>query len=485
MDELTRSPAPSRILYVRISCLLLLATVVVPGAVAQGRAETEVREKTVELDISASWKGWAGGLIAADLNGDGTRDVIVSQPGSPEQLVAYELSGVKLWKRTPDMHLGAIAEDDGLPGRHGPGVQAEDVDDDGQTEVVFVGAEGRLHLLNGATGKTERQVELPPVDAYYDHWEHVVLADFENDQDTDVLLQASADVTGEDYLKGVHIAGYSMPDLLDEETSANALFERYDFHSPGHSVAGVADLDDDGRDEVIGADLIDDDGEKLTSLSLERRSHEHIDSYQFGDIDPDRPGLEVTAAKQGGGNEIVLYDTEGILWKYSEKSGLTDGDKVQIGDFDPDRPGLEIYLRGKESDDQWVLDHGGNKIGDYNFDTQAPDSWTEEGVEDIWNLRWTGADKVLLTGKERHKRGDVGIYDAMDPSRTFRQFDAKTDRLYVADVAGDWREELLAISGNTLHVYQSTAENPNPNRESLWDDRTYRLDRMTWNYYSP
>lgn len=31
-----------------------------------------------------------------------------------------------------------------------------------------------------------------------------------------------------------------------------------------------------------------------------------------------------------------------------------------------------------------------------------------------------------------------------------------------ADVAGDWREELIVLAGNELHIYQNTAPNPEP-----------------------
>jgi hypothetical protein len=444
----------------------------------------DVDKKVIPLDLPTSW-GDSGGMIAADVNGDGARDFVISQQGDPDQLGVYASSGDKLWKRTPDLWLGDKTENEGLPGLHGPGVQAGDADGDGDAEVMFVNAEGALLLLDGATGATEHAVSLPAVDSYYGRWEHVVLADFDDDAGSDVLLQASGDVTGNDYLKGVHIAAYSTDDLIENGPTAEALFARDDFHRPGHRVAGVADLDADGRDEVIGADLIDDTGETLVSLSLDRTSREHIDSYQYGDIDSDRPGLEVAAAKQGGGNEVVLYDPEGIIWKYSKKAAATDGDKVQIGDFAPDRRGLELYLRGKNSNDQWVLSSRGEKIADYDFDAESPVGWHEDGVESIWDVQWSGDPTERLAAKERHTRGDIGVYDALDPSSDFQTFDDATDRLYVADVTGDWREELMVLSGDELHVYQNESPNPSPDRSRLWSDRTYRLDRMTWNYYSP
>ena len=61
----------------------------------------------------------------------------------------------------------------------------------------------------------------------------------------------------------------------------------------------------------------------------------------------------------------------------------------------------------------------------------------------------------------------------------------KADRLYVADVAGDWREEIIVLNGSELHVYQNRAANPRPDRPRLWADRNYRRLKQCHNYYSP
>jgi len=49
----------------------------------------------------------------------------------------------------------------------------------------------------------------------------------------------------------------------------------------------------------------------------------------------------------------------------------------------------------------------------------------------------------------------------------------------------DWREELIVLAGNELHIYQNTAPNPNPNRPRLWTNPVYRRTKAVWNYYSP
>jgi hypothetical protein len=66
-----------------------------------------------------------------------------------------------------------------------------------------------------------------------------------------------------------------------------------------------------------------------------------------------------------------------------------------------------------------------------------------------------------------------------------RIFNEAAHRVYVADLAGDWREEVVVISGSKLTIYRNLDANPNPDRASLWSSPLYRRLKMTWNYYSP
>jgi hypothetical protein len=61
----------------------------------------------------------------------------------------------------------------------------------------------------------------------------------------------------------------------------------------------------------------------------------------------------------------------------------------------------------------------------------------------------------------------------------------KADRLYVADVSGDWREEMVVLAGNELHIYHNDADNPRPDHPRLWTYPRYRRSKMTYTYYSP
>ena len=118
------------------------------------------------------------------------------------------------------------------------------------------------------------------------------------------------------------------------------------------------------------------------------------------------------------------------------------------------------------------------------MDKVAPAAWTASGVECIFTIDWTGRPKKLAAAKERHTSGDVAIFNPMG-GKFIHQIKQKADRLYVADVSGDWREELMILTGNRLFIYHNQKPNPRPNQPRLWQHNHYRRSKMTWNYYSP
>jgi hypothetical protein len=113
-----------------------------------------------------------------------------------------------------------------------------------------------------------------------------------------------------------------------------------------------------------------------------------------------------------------------------------------------------------------------------------PAGWTEKGVEVIWTIDWTGSYKQLAAAKERHESGDIAVFDPLS-GEFLQRFKEWADRIYVADVSGDWREELIVVSGDELHVYENIDFNPDPDRPRLWDQVHYGRVKMTWNYYNP
>jgi hypothetical protein len=427
----------------------------------------------IEMDIPAP-TDTQGGVITVDLDGDDRPDFLVSVPG---HIAAYSTDGKKLWVLETNVRLAAKSEKNGLPGHHAPGLQAADVDNDGETEVLFLTHDSVVHAVDGKTG-TEEWTALPRVPDDAERWEHLVIANFRGQGDQDLLLQAT---NRQGYRMGRFIAAYSIADLA--ANLIEPLWTRDDYLGCAHSGARIADLDLDGRDEVLGGTVIGFRGKILFRIP-ELGKGAHLDAIYAADVRPEFPGVEVVALEERKPNRVFVYGLGGLLWERDYKH--QEPQNAAIGEFDLDRPGLEIWCRSRYDKNQkpFVFDSRGKNIFDYRMNKVKPKGWTKSGVEVINKVDWTGEQKQLVVAKERHESGDIGLFDPMTGKFT-RRFKPKADRLYVADVSGDWREEIIVQSGSTLRIYFNTTRNPNPGRDRLWGENAYRRSKMTHNYYVP
>lgn len=433
--------------------------------------ETSQLDRVISLEIPPE-KNSSGGLIVADVNQDNQRDFIVTKPGI---IAVYDNTGQQLWVKSINLQLTPKAEAEGLPGLHAPGVQAGDINGDGKTELLFLTTDNQLQIFEGASGKTLKKIQLKSPQGTA-QWEHLVIANFEGTGDRDLLLQAT---NAKDYRMGRYLAAYSINALLNSN-NPQPLWTRDDFVANAHNGVRVADIDGDSLDEVLGGTIISAQGEILFKIPLKG----HIDSLFVADVRPDLPGLEVLALEEGGENRVFLYNSNQLIWETHYQN--QEPQNAAIGDFDLNRPGLEIWCRSRYNTNQkpFIFDAQGQLISNYEMSEVAPRGWTNKGVEVIVPLHWTGEPQQVAVAKERHKSGDVGIFNPIT-GEFIERFPQKTDRLYVADVSGDWREELIILNGNQLYIYQNPEPNPNPNRASLWTQQHYRRSKMTWNYYSP
>jgi hypothetical protein len=447
----------------------VIALLVCAG-VMLGESTSPGNPLVIRLDIPAPQDS-AGGMIAADVDDDEKMDYLVTVPG---HLAVYGSNGRKLWIKKTDIVVGGSSEREGLPGHNGPGVAAGDVDGDGRCEVVFLTKDSVLHVVDGATGRQEASASPGfPKDAA--RWELAMIADFRGTGgDRDILLQATNKTA---YRMGKFIAAYSMDQLL---SGGKPLWQTDKFLSCAHNGARIADLDGDGRDEVLGATIFSAEG-KLLARAIPGRWH--MDSVFVADIRPEKPGLEVIMLEEGA-NHVQVVGPAGPIWRSHFKK--QEPQNAAIGRFKKDSDEIFVWCRSRYTQHQkpFVFDSSGRKIFDYAMDDLAPKGWTASGVEVIYTIDWTGGRQQLACAKERHESGDVCIFEPLT-GRFVARFEEKADRLYVADVTGDWREEIVVLNGNELHIYQNAERNPRPNVERLWTDRNYRRLKQCYNYYSP
>ena len=437
--------------------------------VAVGHAERLV----VRLDIPgpSGSEDSAGGVITADLDDSGSMDFVVTVPG---HVAAYGGDGGKLWVLKTDVVVGGSSEGEGLPGHCGPGVAAGDVDGDGKCEVVFLTKDSVLHIVEGKTGREKAKAK-PAVPEGAQRWELAMIADFRGTgKDFDILLQAT---NKDGYRMGKFLAAYVMKDLL---AGGKSLWQTDEFVSCAHNGARLADLDGDGRDEVLGVSIFSPDGKLVTRAIPDRY---HADSVFVADVQPKLKGLEVVMLEEGA-NQVQLIGLGGPIWRKHFKK--QEPQNAAVGRFKKGSDEIFIWCRSRYNEYQkpFVFDSAGEMIFDYKMDDVAPPDWTASGVEIIYTIDWTGQKQQLACAKERHKSGDVCLFEPLT-GKFVATFKEKADRLYVADVTGDWREEIIVLNGNELHIYKNDKPNPRPNQKRLWADRNYRRLKQCYNYYSP
>ncbi len=258
-----------------------------------------------------------------------------------------------------------------------------------------------------------------------------------------------------------------------------------------HSMS-AADVDGDGRQEIVyGSATIDDDGSLLYSsfATLPEGSAEpgawarlgHGDAMHVTDIDPARPGLEIFTVHEGGtwapyGMAMRDGATGEVL--FGVYSGRDTG-RGMVGDVRPDVPGLEGWAS---------LPGGTDASGLYSADGQVlqptiPGTnmsirWAADGTTQIVD----GAGDVTPTIVDATR----GVLLTAEGTRTNNG--TKGNPSLVADVLGDWREELLVrtVDSSAIRIYVSP-EVTDRGLVTLMHDPQYRAEvaRQQTTYNQP
>ncbi|WP_157509411.1 rhamnogalacturonan lyase [Glaciibacter superstes] len=250
-----------------------------------------------------------------------------------------------------------------------------------------------------------------------------------------------------------------------------------------HSLS-AADVDGDGKQEIVyGSATIDDDGSLLYSsydvlppesgAPGELARIGHGDSMHVTDIDPNRPGLEIFTVHEGATGApygYALRDAATGEVLYGAYSGKDTG-RGMIGDVDPSVPGLETWAIGL-----WSAD--GQKLSDSGLGTNANIKWAADMTTQIVN--GSGNQTPTIDDYTR------GTLLTADGTRTNNG--TKGNPNLVADVFGDWREELLVRTedSSAIRIYLST-EVTARKLYTLMHDAQYRAEvaRQQTTYNQP
>jgi rhamnogalacturonan endolyase len=232
----------------------------------------------------------------------------------------------------------------------------------------------------------------------------------------------------------------------------------------GNHNLSIADVDKDGKDEIVyGSMCVDDNGKGLYSTGLR-----HGDALHVSDLDPLRPGLEVwgiheneTNAK-GPGTAFFNARTGQIYWSGDEGRDVGRG---LSADIDPRHPGAEMW-GGSEG----LKNCRGERIG------ASPRTVNFA----IW---WDGdLLRELLDGNRIFKwdwlKGELNTI--LTAEGCSANNGTKATPVLSVDLFGDWREEVIfrTTDNQSLRIYTTTI--PTEHRYyTLMHDPQYRLS-IAW-----
>lgn len=466
-----------------------------------------------------------GDASAGDLDGDGEYEIVLHQvsggrdnsfngiTGTPV-LDAYKLDGTHLWR----IDLGINIRE----GEHYTQFMVYDLDGDGRAEIACKTADGTkdgtgkiigdkdkdwrnkeadsqrygrilsgpefFTIFDGKTGAALKTVDFIPSRDPIDGWGGIG-GNGGNDSYGNRCDRFLACVA---YLDGKHpsvvmsrgVYGRTVLAAWDwrgGELTSRWVFDSgvgkapYDKASPysgmgGHALS-VADVDGDGKDEIVyQAMTIDDNGKGLYSTG--RR---HGDALHVGDFDPARPGAELYLVTENE-EETVRFQTPGaglhdaktgsLLWSHSPGVDISDG---VVADIDPRHPGAEVWggrgglrtIQGKEIGAR-------PRIADWVIWWDGDLQREIYGGFSIFKWDWKeGREERIFSAESPFAGGRAGRHAGMRPA-------------LAADLLGDWREELLVPGpgGKSLRLYTTTI--PTDHRlTTLMHDPQYRLS-VAW-----
>jgi rhamnogalacturonan endolyase len=460
----------------------------------------------------------ANDASVGDLDGDGEYEIVLKWDPSnsrnppqtgftgPQIIDAYKMNGKLLWRinlgrnvRAGAAYTQFLVYDFDGDGKAEMICKTADGTIDGKGKIVgdsskdwrtYGDAKGRMYgkvadgpeyltVFNGLTGEAMASAAYVPTRYPLDGWGGIG-GNGGNDNTASRSDRFTACVA---YLDGklpsaVMVRGWYGRSVLaawdwrNGKLTQRWVFDSKDANNPysgmGNHNLSVADMDDDGKDEVcIGAMTVDDDGRGLYTTGLR-----HGDALHLSDLDPSHPGLEVFGIHESEEKTEALM-TPGVA-QFDARTGkilfsLAPGVDVGRGvaaDIDPTHEGFENW-----GGPGGLRDTKGKTISEKtpsstNFVIWWDDDLTRELLDgnhiDKWDWE-TQTTNRLLTAEECVSNNGT-----------------KATPVLSADLFGDWREEVIwrTKDSKELRIYTTTI--PSAHRfYTLMHDPQYRLS-VAW-----
>ena len=229
------------------------------------------------------------------------------------------------------------------------------------------------------------------------------------------------------------------------------------WYGQGYHNYCIADVDWDGRDEIVwGSMVIDDNGKGLSTTGLG-----HGDAQHVGDFNPYKHGQEFFACNEDLPDNNYRDATTSKI--YYRQTSTNDDGRSLCGNFSNDFPGSI----GKSGHDTPISTVTNDHV----------DGMTETGMTVNFRIYWDGdLCEEPVDGVNIYKYG-IGLLQTL--TGAYSNNGTKNTPCYQGDIFGDWREEvIMRTADNNIRIYTTTIPTENRNY-SLWYDHQYR-NAMVW-----
>ena len=471
-----------------------------------------------------------------DLDGDGQYEIVLKWEPSNAQdnsndgytgnvlIDAYKLDGTRLWQIDMGRNIRA--------GAHYTQFMVYDLDGDGKAEIAMRTAPGTvdglgthvtlrnddpnadfrnssgyiltgpeyLTVFNGENGAAMATIPFEPARGSVTQWGD----NYGNRVDRFLAAIAYVDgvrpslIMARGYYGPQTSSGQARNELVAYNFREGQLTKLWHFRA-GYNINGdinrnyighgnhnlsVADVDGDGRDEIIyGAAAIDDNGEGLYSTGLG-----HGDALHVSDMLPSRPGLEVFQPHESPSS----YGTAGGEFRDARTGALIFGipanNDVGRGvafDIDPNYPGYEMWAttNDPQGNPRMIYSAAGQAIyatpGNmfYNFGVW----WDADPLRELLDGTTISDWNYVTRGRQNLVAASVGAAGSFhNTSGLSSNNGSKSTPALSADILGDWREEVIwRRSDNTALQIWTTAIPATSRIYTLMHDPKYRLD-VAW-----
>ena len=228
------------------------------------------------------------------------------------------------------------------------------------------------------------------------------------------------------------------------------------WYGQGYHNYTIADVDWDGRDEIVwGSMVIDDNGKGLSTTGLG-----HGDASHVSDLNPYIHGQEVFACNEDApANNYRDATTSKIYYRMTDTN---DAGRCLAGNFYNDIPGSVGYGAHDTPVSTVTNDHIGVNIN---------------GLGQNFRIYWDGDLQEECFDNVTVSKPGVGTLATF--SGAYSNNGTKATPCYQGDIFGDWREEVIErTANNNIRIYTTTTPTQWRNY-SLWYDHQYR-NAMVW-----